>query len=125
MFLNGEAPIVLSYLTSPAYHIDQEATDRYQAIPMSDGYVRQVEGMGIVRGTNSLVAAQALVDYLLSDPVQNKIPTTQLMWPVLGDDSTWPEAYQQIITPADQAILTSSYDATWLADWNQAFGIQS
>lgn len=130
MFLNGEAPIVLSYLTSPAYHIDQEGSNRYQAIPMADGYMQQVEGVAIVNGTTALPAAQAFVDYLLTDAVQNRIPTTQWMWPVLGDDSTWPEAYQQIITPQDDEILTVSstdvanYYATWLQDWNQAFGIQ-
>lgn len=124
MFLNGEAPIVLSYLTSPAYHIDQEATDRYQAIPITDGYVRQVEGVGIVAGTANATAAQAWVDYLLTNEVQNTIPTTQWMWPVLGDASTWPAAYQDIITPADEDILPTSYDPSWLADWNQAFGIQ-
>ncbi len=51
LFLEGEAPIVLSYLTSPAYHIDQEDSYQYAAIPIKEGYVRQVEGAGIVRGT--------------------------------------------------------------------------
>lgn len=124
MFLNGEAPIVLSYLTSPAYHIDQEDTERYQTIPISDGYVQQIEGVGVVNGTTHPTQAQAFIDYLLTDDVQNSIPTTQWMWPVLGDDSTWPAAYQQIITPEDDEILTTNYQTTWLQDWNQAFGIQ-
>lgn len=128
MFLGGEAPIVLSYLTSPAYHIDQEQSSRYAAIPMSDGYLRQVEGVAVVNGTDTTTQAQAFVDYMLSDEVQNEIPRTQWMWPVLGDSATWPAAFAQIITPAQEEILTvpqselkANYE-TWLTEWNTAFG---
>ena len=31
LFLAGEAPMVLSYSTSPAYHMAVEGTDQYQA----------------------------------------------------------------------------------------------
>ena len=30
MFTKGEVPIVLSYVTSPAYHLEYEKTERYQ-----------------------------------------------------------------------------------------------
>ncbi|MEY9581415.1 thiamine transport system substrate-binding protein [Sinorhizobium fredii] len=33
LFTKGEAPMVLSYTTSPAYHMVAEGTDRYQAAP--------------------------------------------------------------------------------------------
>lgn len=129
MFLNGEAPIVLSYLTSPAYHIDQEQSYRYAAVPMSDGYLRQVEGVAVVRNTDAQAQAEALVDYLLSDEVQNQIPVTQWMWPILGDSSSWPKAYSEIITPLPEVVLSVSSDTieanyqTWLDQWNTAFGI--
>ncbi|MFH0818477.1 MAG: thiamine ABC transporter substrate-binding protein [Patescibacteria group bacterium] len=129
LFMEGEAPIVLSYLTSPAYHIDQEQTDRYKAIAIKEGYMRQVEGVGVVNNANNEKLAQKFIDYLLTDQVQNKIPTTQWMFPVLGDASTWPEAYQQIITPSaeqvlqiDPAELSSDYN-NWLTEWNEYFGI--
>lgn len=130
MFLNGEAPIVLSYLTSPAYHIDQEDTDRYAAIPISDGYLKQTEYVALVDGSYQTAGGQLFIDYLLSDAVQNQIPTTQWMFPVGGDDSTWPAAYEQIIQPSASEILTIDAATikqdytTWLQDWNQAFGIQ-
>jgi thiamine transport system substrate-binding protein len=128
MFLNSEAPIVLSYLTSPAYHIDQEDSVQFQAIPMTEGYLRQVEGVAIVTGTDASIAAQSFVDYMLSDAVQNEIPRTQWMWPVLGDASSWPAAYDQIITPTTDEVLTVSPATlranyqTWLNEWNTAFG---
>ena len=37
LFLNGEAPMVLSYTTSPAYHIIAENTDRYRAADFQRG----------------------------------------------------------------------------------------
>lgn len=128
MFLNGEAPIVLSYLTSPAYHIDQEGTERYKAIPIKEGYLEQVEGVAVVNGTDAGDTAGAFIDYLLTDEVQNKIPTTQWMFPVLGDPTEWPEAYGKIITPSHDEIHTikpstvaNSYEL-WLTEWNKIFG---
>lgn len=129
MFLKEEAPIVLSYLTSPAYHIDQEDTDRYKTVPISEGYVRQVEGVGIVKNTDTLELAQSWVDTMLSETAQNAIPTTQWMWPV-DNQATLPDAYSKIITPAsDQIITVSSGEVsnnfnTWLNNWNTTFKIQ-
>lgn len=129
MFLNGEAPIVLSYVTSPAYHIDQEDTDRYKAIPIQEGYLEQVEGVAVVRGTDDAVDADAFIDYLLTNDVQNKIPTTQWMFPVFGDSAQWPAAYQQIIVPTSEQVLSlppaavaNNYD-TWLQQWDTTFGL--
>ncbi len=128
-FLEGEAPIVLSYLTSPAYHIDQESTERYKAIPIKEGYLRQVEGIGVVAGADQTAEAQAFIDYILSDDVQNQIPTTQWMFPVLGDPAALPAAYSKIIVPQADEILTVSTNklgtnyGNWLADWNEAFGL--
>lgn len=129
LFLEGEAPIVLSYLTSPAYHLDQEQTDRYQAVEISEGYIRQVEGIGIVNGSNQKELAGKFIDYVLTDDVQNKIPTTQWVFPVLGDAETWPAAFSEIIVPEDDEILTvSSEDIMnnldlWIEQYNTTFNL--
>lgn len=130
LFLEEEAPIVLSYLTSPAYHIDQEDTTRYQAVPISEGYVRQVEGVGIVNGSDNQSTSEAFVDYILSADVQNTIPTTQWMVPVLGDESTWPAAYDQVIMPdSDEVIevpmqLEADEVESWITTVNTTLGIE-
>lgn len=130
MFLNGEAPIVLSYLTSPAYHIDQEGSYQYAAIPMEDGYLKQTEYVAQVSGSTNTSSGQAFIDYVLSDSVQNQIPATQWMFPVGGDSATWPAAYGDIITPTETEVVTLTDEeikenfTAWLQDWNQAFGIQ-
>lgn len=129
MFMEGEAPIVLSYVTSPAYHIDQEQVTKYKAIPIKEGYFRQIEGAGIAQNAQHPQLAKKFIDYLLTNEVQNKIPTTQWMFPVLGEPTTWPAAYSQIITPTDDQILTVAPEilknnyTTWLNDWNKLFNL--
>ena len=41
--------MVLSYTTSPAYHIVAEGTERYKAAPFSEGHYLQVEVAGMTR----------------------------------------------------------------------------
>ena len=41
--LNGEAPMVLSYTTSPAYHIIAEKTDTLSRRGVREGHYMQVE----------------------------------------------------------------------------------
>ncbi len=38
LFTKGEAPMVLSYTTSPAYHMIAESQNRYQAAAFSEGH---------------------------------------------------------------------------------------
>ena len=47
MFTSGEAPIVLSYATDPAYHYETEKSLRYQVVPTEEGFYRQIEGMAL------------------------------------------------------------------------------
>jgi len=128
LFLQGEAPIVLSYLTSPAYHIDQEKANNYQAVPIKEGYFRQVEGVAVIKGATNSNGAKKFIDYVLSQSVQDKIATTQWMWPVMPSSSL-PVAFGQIITPTssqilymDSAILSANLDQ-WLKKYNSVFGL--
>ena len=47
LFTKGEAQMVLSYTTSPAYHIIAENTERYQAASFSEGHYLQIEVAGM------------------------------------------------------------------------------
>ncbi len=124
MFLTGEAPIVLSYLTSPAYHIDQEGNHRYKAVPITDGYLQQTEYAAAV-SDNPLVLD--FLEYIVSDPVQSQIATTQWMFPI-SPTATVPTAYTEIMTPSAAQILIPSNTAiaadfdVWLQQWNGIFG---
>lgn len=92
MFTKGEAPLVISYTTSPAYHVEYGEGDRFQAIIFEQGHVRQIEGAGVVKGARNLDNAKAFIDFLISDEAQSCIPLTQWMFPV-NKNTKLPESY--------------------------------
>lgn len=82
LFTSGEAPLVISYTTSPAYHVEYDKTERYQALIFDQGHVTQIEGLGLVKGAKNTKEAQAFIDFMLTDEAQSIIPLTQWMYPV-------------------------------------------
>jgi thiamine transport system substrate-binding protein len=82
LFTSGEAPLVISYTTSPAYHVEYDKTDRYKALIFPEGHIMQVEGAGIVKKALNEEGAKAFIDFLISDEAQNILPLTQWMYPV-------------------------------------------
>jgi thiamine transport system substrate-binding protein len=85
MYTQGEAPIVLSYATSPVYHLLNEHTEKYRALILDHAAYAQIEGVGIVRNAPNPKAAQQLVEYLLTPELQKLIPESQFMYPVRTD----------------------------------------
>jgi len=65
LFTSGETPMVLSYTTSPAYHVEYENTTRYRAIIFNEGNYLQIEGMGIIKGAKNRLMAQKFIDFML------------------------------------------------------------
>lgn len=82
LFVSGEAPLVISYTTSPAYHLEYEQSTRYRALVFPEGHIRQIEGVGVVRGAENTEGARAFIDFLISREAQRVIPLTQWMYPV-------------------------------------------
>lgn len=93
LFAAGEAPLVISYTTSPAYHVEYDKTDRYQALIFPEGHITQIEGMGLVRNAPNPVAAKAFIDFMLTDEAQAVLPLTQWMYPV-SDSIPLPDSYR-------------------------------
>ena len=67
LFTEGEAPIVLSYTTSPVYHVMNDNTTRYQAIIFPAGHEATIEGIGILKTTDMREEAEAFVDFILTE----------------------------------------------------------
>jgi thiamine transport system substrate-binding protein len=82
LFTAGEAPMVLSYTTSPAYHVEYEETTRYRAAVFTEGNYLQIEGMGILRNTDNLDLAKEFIDFIITEDFQEEIPLTNWMFPV-------------------------------------------
>lgn len=82
LFTSGEAPLVISYTTSPAYHVEYEDTRRYKALIFDEGHAFQIEGAGIVKNAVNEKGAKAFIDFLISKEAQDLIPLLQWMYPV-------------------------------------------
>jgi thiamine transport system substrate-binding protein len=81
LFTKGEAPLVLSYSTDPAYHKAYESTERYKALQFTEGHPMQIEFAGVLVSSANKELAQKFVDFLLSAECQAVLPETQWMFP--------------------------------------------
>ncbi len=79
LFLKGEADMVLSYTTSPAYHLIAEKDDSKAAAAFSEGHYMQVEVAGMLKSSHQPELGRAFLTYLGSDEAQAILPTTTLL----------------------------------------------
>jgi thiamine transport system substrate-binding protein len=123
MFTKGEVPIVLSYVTSPAYHLEYEKTERYQAAVFQEGHYRQIEFAGILKGTKRIKLAREFIDFMLSEKFQNAIPLTNWMFPVVQHQAL-PDSYriapQPKSAPELNAARVNQQNSKWLKAWSRA-----
>jgi len=99
LFTAGEAPLVISYTTSAAYHAEYETPGRYRALEFSDGHPMQIEGAGIVSKARHRKAAEAFIDYMLTSEFQSALPLTNWMYPVMPG-ITLPASYTAAPQPS-------------------------
>jgi len=84
LFTRGEAPMVLSYTTSPGYHLEHEKTERYQAAIFTDGHPLQIEAAGLLEAGKNKDNAKIFLDFMISPDFQDIIPLTNWMYPVIN-----------------------------------------
>lgn len=109
MFLNGEADMVLSYTTSPAYHLIAEEDDSKAAASFAEGHYLQVEVAAKVATTQNDALADAFLDFMTSEAFQSVIPTTNWMYPAALPVENLPAGFETLVTPS-KAILISESD---------------
>lgn len=123
----GTRPVVVSYATSPAAEVlfaDPPTTVAPTANLRCDGCAyRQVEGIGILKGTKNTPAAQAFVDFMLGPQVQSAIPLAMFVAPVVTD-ATVPAEFTEFgsVEAADVALplpseLVAAEQPRWLRQW--------
>jgi thiamine transport system substrate-binding protein len=120
MFTSGEAPLVLSYTTSPAYHLQNEQSERYRAALFPEGHYTQVEGVGILKGARHPALARRFIDYLLTEAFQRELPLTNWMYPV-NPAVRLPDSYRLAPRPAKSLSLPAEAIRAnleqWLSQW--------
>jgi thiamine transport system substrate-binding protein len=104
LFLDGEADMVLSYTTSPAYHLIAEEDASKAAAEFDEGHYMQVEVAAMLAGTDQPDLARDFLQFLVSDPVQEILPVTNWMYPAVMPAAGLPEGFGTMLSP-DRALL--------------------
>ncbi|MFB2712794.1 thiamine ABC transporter substrate binding subunit [Aeromonas veronii] len=122
MFLDGEADMVLSYTTSPAYHLIAESKPQYQAAAFEEGHYRQVEVAAKLKSAKQEKLADQFLQFMVSPAFQQEIPTGNWMYPVI--DTPLPKGFEQMITVTKPLAFSSDQVAAnrkgWIREWLQA-----
>ncbi|GAL27455.1 thiamin ABC transporter substrate-binding component [Vibrio variabilis] len=122
MFLEGESELVLSYTTSPAYHIIAEQDNRFVAADFAEGHYTQVEVAAKVAGSKNQKLADEFMQFIVSDGFQSNIPTGNWMYPVV--DSKLPEGFENLTIPAKALSFSpdevASNRKAWIREWQAA-----
>ncbi|MGY6537042.1 MAG: thiamine ABC transporter substrate binding subunit [Pararhodobacter sp.] len=99
LFLDGEADMVLSYTTSPAYHLIAESDDSKAAAAFDEGHYLQIEVAGILANAGQPELAQQFLEFMVSDAFQSIIPTTNWMYPAATPAEGLPEGFETLHRP--------------------------
>ncbi|MGL5007505.1 MAG: thiamine ABC transporter substrate binding subunit [Plesiomonas sp.] len=122
LFLKGEADMVLSYSTSPMYHLLSEKDARYAAANFAEGHYMQVEVAGQLASSQQPQLAQQFLQFILTPTFQQQMPTANWMLPVTN--IPLPAGFEQVITPK-KTLAFSSQDVekqrkAWIREWQTA-----
>ncbi|MEL6642783.1 MAG: thiamine ABC transporter substrate binding subunit [Pseudomonadota bacterium] len=115
LFLEGEADMVLSYTTSPAYHLIAEEDPSKAAAPFEEGHYMQIEVAGKLAGTDQPELADQFMAFMISEAFQSVIPTTNWMYPAVIPEGGLPEGFDTLIQP-ETALVIPAEDAPAVRD---------
>jgi thiamine transport system substrate-binding protein len=125
---NGPQPMVVSYASSPAAEViyaDPPVTDAPTAsILAPDTCARQIEFVGILKGTHNRRAAEKFVDFMLSRKFQRDMPLKMFVYPV-NPDAPLPEPFTRYAQVPEQPVRMSPDNIAanrerWIDEWTQA-----
>ena len=125
---DGDRPIVVSYASSPPAEVvfaDPPVSEPPSAaITGANSCFRQIEFVGILKGTAARNLAGEFVDYMLDRRFQEDIPLNMFVFPA-NEEAELPEVFSKwavitedpvIIDPADIEVNREK----WIEDWTEA-----
>ncbi|MEK1891360.1 MAG: thiamine ABC transporter substrate binding subunit [Phyllobacterium sp.] len=121
LFTKGEAPMVLSYTTSPAYHQIAEKTERYKAASFTEGHYLQVEVAGQTTNGAKNPLSKEFLAFMTSPAFQDAIPENNWMFPAAKTSAPLNAAFDTLVKPAETLMFTSEEVAknrkAWIDEW--------
>jgi thiamine transport system substrate-binding protein len=108
LFLSGEADMVLSYTTSPAYHLIAEKDAGKSAAEFADGHYLQIEVAGMLKASKQPDLAASFLAYLTSEAGQMVLPETNWMYPATTPAAGLPDGFDTLIKPAKSWLLSGA-----------------
>lgn len=122
LFLKGEADLVLSYTTSPVYHMIDEKKNNYAATNFSEGHYLQTEVAARLASSPHPQLGKQFLQFMISAPFQQVIPTTNWMYPVI--DIRLPAEFGAINQPQTTLEFSpqqvDSQRTQWVNEWLRA-----
>ena len=122
LFLKGEGDLVLSYTTSPAYHIIEEKKENYAAASFAEGHYLQVEVAAQLASSKQPALAQQFMTFMVSPDFQRTIPTGNWMYPVI--DTPLPAGFAALSVPSTALQFSpeevASQRSGWISQWQRA-----
>lgn len=123
----GTHPLVVSYSSSPPFEVITAKTPisapTTAAITADDTCFRQIEFVGILKGTPNRDLAQKWVDFMLSTTFQEDIPLQMYVFPVNPNARLNDTFVKFMAVPAKPAYVSSQDIAKnrdhWIQEWTQ------
>jgi thiamine transport system substrate-binding protein len=121
----GDRPIVVSYASSPpavVYYAEKPLTEApTAAVVTANNAFRQIEFVGILKGTKKPQLARKLVDFMLDTPFQEDIPLQMFVFPA-NPKAALPEVFQKHAVVAEEPATVSPKDIEakrdkWIEAW--------
>lgn len=116
----GDRPLVVSYASSPPFTIGEDGGEPTTSALM-DTCFHQVEYAGVIEGAQNEAGAQALIDFMLGDSVQQALPESMFVFPV-SEEVELPEDWARYATVADDPYDIPADDIEtnrleWVTQW--------
>lgn len=127
LFLDGEADMVLSYTTSPAYHIGVENETKYKAAIFPEGHYMQVEVAAMVGSSDQQELARTFLQFMVSEGFQSTIPEGNWMYPATAPAAGLPASFSTLARPEKSLLMTpAEVEAgrrAWIDAWLSAMSL--
>jgi thiamine transport system substrate-binding protein len=124
---DGDRPIVVSYASSPpaeVYFAERPLEEAPTGSVLADGACfRQIEFIGILRGTKQSVLAEKLIDFMLSKRFQEDIPLQMFVFPA-NQTAALPEVFVKFAETPEKPALVSpeaieANREAWIEAWTE------